>query len=617
MQVVLRNQKLSATKVGRLMDRMYLTFRRHRLHTRQPKQYCSISNTVCNSSSSSSSTSAFGWKGDTNTKGSASGGMGGRITTLADLGPDPEDRLYTSTDFSRYKSSSEEDNESDFSDRGIGGGGGGGGRSRRAKQAKEMKRGGRRLNEGFSSSSATRRQNRLTKRAERSRNLIDREILDSEDSSIVDTDEDNVLDMYGSDAEDDDKATRKKFIRKSSVKGTNTGTHRVGRKNRIKSSYADLDDVGLEMEISDAVIPSAPVKRKQKTAKPTKWTVPVGTEIDREWLQADKQDEQQYCPQLGDQVVYFPQGHSSLLSEFPARDRLLPWNSFNDRWPVVHCEVRDVTFDFPPIAELRRCKSVVATITLVILRAPDKWKLIPLSGSIQIDLAVPRVSRHKENTEHIFQVTIRNWAELPDFIVPYYMFSRAVDCHWRAGMEITADYKATEEELDISGNTTVQYRGRIVTLSQSTVEWPQSPWESLEVLWDTGEEQRLGPWEATLVTKTNTNQILKSTSIAPHISCDEAIRIESVIGTLMADQEQIYGPFEFAVDSEVFPDYYSTVSPVLFFTYLCIKALVNICTSILFNIVFSMCSILLYHSIGLCFSSSHHMIHLLFYLTNF
>jgi hypothetical protein len=94
----------------------------------------------------------------------------------------------------------------------------------------------------------------------------------------------------------------------------------------------------------------------------------MGTDIDREWLQIDKQVETQYCPQIGDRVVYFPQGHSALLSEFPARDRLLPWNSFHARWPVVECEVREISFDFPPTAELRRCQSVVATITLAIVK---------------------------------------------------------------------------------------------------------------------------------------------------------------------------------------------------------------------------------------------------------
>ena len=609
---MLRNKKQTAEKVGKSMDRMYLTFRRHRLRARQPKPYCPIRNGIStfgsapSSSSSSSSSSAIKLGRDTNMGGG--GGGGGRITTLADLGPDQEDRFYGSTDFSRYKSSSEEDNESDFSDRGSVGGGS---RGKRSGLTKDSRRVGKRANEGFSSSSATSRQNRLTKRTQRNREFVDQDLLDSEESSMLDTDEENVPDIDGSDGEEDDKATRRKFVKKSSTKGSHTGIQRAGRKNRSKCFYADLDDPGSDMEISDAVRNTAAVKVKQKVSNPVRRIVPAEIEIDREWLQTEKQSEQQYCPQLGDQIVYFPQGHSSLLSEFPARDRLLPWNSFNERWPVVHCEVRDIAFDFPPAAELKRCRSVVATITLVILRVPDKWKLMPTTGNILVDLAIPRVSRHKGSKEHIFKVAIRNWDELPDFIIPFYMFSRALECHWRAGMEITADYKATEEEIDNTGNYTVQYRGKIVALSQSTSEWPHSPWESLEVLWDTGEEQRLGPWEATLVSQSRSNLVLKSTSIAPRISIEEATRIENHIGVLMADNEEKYGPFEFAVDSEVFPDYYSTVSPSLLYSALLCSTLLFstllysallcsalLCCAMLFSAV--LCSSLLFSAILCC-----------------
>jgi hypothetical protein len=149
-------------------------------------------------------------------------------------------------------------------------------------------------------------------------------------------------------------------------------------------------------------------------------------------------------------------------------------------------------------------------------KVPEKWKLYPTTGVMQCDLAMPRVTRG--SGEQSFNVNIRNWDEVPDFIVPYHMFirygyecihmykhtyihkymhstmlyvciyiytsvhtnilvwyayihiykhiyiyvnifiNRALITPWRAGMEITADYKATEEEIDRTGESTVQYR---------------------------------------------------------------------------------------------------------------------------------------------------------------
>lgn len=605
------------------MDRMYVTFRRHRLQGRQPKPYDTtrLNRGGPRTGSGTGTTSLHGTDNvspaakwplriggggvgyDTNNTGGGNGGgsayggggFGGggggvHIHTIRDIQSRTEDtdRFYGSTDFSRYKSSSEEDNESDWDrddmDDGDNGSGFGNSRSKRSnknKESNQVRRSGRRIGEGQSTGTtgATSRLNRLKKRAERNNDdRNNREIIDSDEESIVDTDEENIIDMYGSD-EENERTARRKLNKKPSVKGTRP----PNRKNRMKSSYADFDQ-NSEDEIPESGSSSGPnssssssgiarssesnpVKRKQKTINPGRWTVPVGTEIDREWLQIEEQNEQQYCPQVGDSVVYFPQGHSALLSEFPARDRLLPWNSFNDRWPVVHCEVKDIIFEFPPATELRRCNSVVATITLLILKTPEKWKLIPSTGTMQVEFITPRVTRHKDKIDQTFVVSIRNWDDVPDFIIPYYMFSRSLNCSWRAGKEIIASYKASDAEIE-NGISIVTYRGRIRTLSQSQIEWPQSPWESLEVLWDTGEEQRLGPWEAFLVdnsinftaeSKKNPHVKILSTTPAPTIDISEAERIEREIGILMTDEEELYGPFEFAVDSEVFPDYYSTV----------------------------------------------------------
>ena len=545
---LLNSQKEAAIKVAKLMDNMYLKFRRNRLNGRQPKQYHQSGIEPKTRTASFPTESKSSWPVGAGAGARPSNGtMGGRVTTFADLRPGQQERFHGYDDLTACKSSSEDGNDSDW-DRGEASDDG---RSsnKRNKQSKEVRRSGRRV--GDNTSSATSRQNRLLKRTERNRGIQESEEDDDLDSA--DTDEENIQDMFGSD-EDNERASRKRVNKKQNVKGTR------GKKNSIKISNTDFDDTD-----ENYIRPPVVAKRQIKMQNGNKSTVPSGTDVDREWLQSDAQTAHQYCPQIGDRVVYFPQGHSALLSEFPARDRLLPWNSFNVRYPAVECQVKDVKFSFPPTAELRRCKSVVATISLAILRTPEKWKLHAHSGSMQVDFSVPRVSRHKENPEHTFIVDIRNWDEIPDFIVPYHLFAKALKCPWRAGMEITADYKATDEELEKTGESVIQYRGKIVTLSESTSDWPQSPWEALEVLWDTGDEQRLGPWEATLIVDQNSSlyhELQTPSFLPPHINETEAIRIEKEIGILMSEKEDDYSPFEFAVDPEVFPNYYYTVSPL-------------------------------------------------------
>ena len=555
---LLESQKTAALKVGKLMDRMFLTFKRNRLRGRQAKQYNSTAFEVVNSgiSGPGSGAGSFPSEWERKSAGSNSGrpgmsGMSGRVMTISDLRPLQEERFLGYGDRSTYKSSSEEDKESDWDREEINESGKFNKRNRNKPESKRLLR---RPNENASThASASSRRNRLLRRTERIRETeMEMEIEDSDESS-ADTDEENIIDMFGSD--DDEKAIRQKRIKKQ-----------VSRSQRVKKTTYKISDEILDLDTefdTRTYVPTKPKISISRNLPGSRWVVPTGTPIDRDWVLGEEQYSHQYCPQMGDRVVYFPQGHSSLLSEFPSRGRLPPWNSFTGRYPIVECEVRSLSYDFPPTAELRRCKSVVASITLVILRVPDKWKLHQNTGLLQVDLAVARTSRHKDKVEHSFTVDIRNWDDAPDFLVPYHTFAKAMKSPWRAGMEVTADYKATEQEEEASGSNMTRYRGRIVVLSESSPDWPQSPWEALEVLWDTGELQRLGPWEATLIVDPNSSlhQQLNHPSFSPPtIDRNEAIRIEREIGVLMNDRQEDFSPFEFSVDPIVFSSYYSIVS---------------------------------------------------------
>ncbi len=108
-----------------------------------------------------------------------------------------------------------------------------------------------------------------------------------------------------------------------------------------------------------------------RTTYRAKWNrrqVPLGlgTSIERSWIQRDgtnTDDHAKYCPQVGDKVVYFPQGHMESLQLF-AEDTSPPWLSFADRWPLVLCVVKAITYGFPTETEHAQCSSALAVLSL-------------------------------------------------------------------------------------------------------------------------------------------------------------------------------------------------------------------------------------------------------------
>ncbi|CAM9647541.1 unnamed protein product, partial [Ectocarpus fasciculatus] len=185
--------------------------------------------------------------------------------------------------------------------------------------------------------------------------------------------------------------------------------------------------------------PAASKKDSRKKSKPPKrdssmlrpWgtlnghrTVPVGEVIDRAWLQQEEPNDLQYCPQCGDHVVYFPQGHSEHLQEFP-ETTAPPWISFASKWPVIECRISRLSFEFPSHNEHNRCQSIVARIRLVVIGIPLKWTPGGSSGNsahMFKEFGQLRSTRHSTAKNELeFDVSLRS-GNAPDFIVPMYLY---------------------------------------------------------------------------------------------------------------------------------------------------------------------------------------------------
>lgn len=283
----------------------------------------------------------------------------------------------------------------------------------------------------------------------------------------------------------------------------------------------------------------------------------MGLELDRSWLQQDAPSEYVYSPQVGDIVVYFPQGHKEQLTHF-TESSSPPWVSFGQRLPFYECMVQDIAYEFPTEQEFRICKSAVAKITLVVLRIPSRTTLTT-HGSYVVSLMELRSTRHSSSKAFSFEVKLRN-SGLADFVIPASIFHRSIRLSWHQGVEILCKFSEVDENGE---NVLKDYLGKVVRLCNSDSEWPHSPWEALEVVWDSAdgnaesnappETQRISPWDAV-------PRHSPTPCVLPKVDKELCIRIEAAIADLMNEKGDRYSPFEYEVDSVIFPHYYSLIA---------------------------------------------------------
>ena len=298
--------------------------------------------------------------------------------------------------------------------------------------------------------------------------------------------------------------------------------------------------------------------------------IPVGLEVNRAWLQSDVRTEQ-YCPQLGDLVMYFPQGHIQWLQEFK-ETAAPPWNKFPGKFPLVECEVRDIRYSFPASEdEFYACHSVKATLVLVVTRIPTH-SAITSNGFYKVALSSPRSTRNSSSMEITFEVVLRDWG-LPDFLVPSDVFLRSIKLPWHMGLKVNVVFK--EHSDDNEGQFVYRtYSAQVIRLMNASAEWPQSPWDALEVRWDSDSinnasanaaaavgTDRIGPWEARPCfdpTSSSSSEYPLQRGIGAH----EERSIHDAIDQLAHSEQHsaLFGDFMFPVDSELFPTYSSSIA---------------------------------------------------------
>lgn len=225
---------------------------------------------------------------------------------------------------------------------------------------------------------SSREQRAVVRRSKR--NIVIDEDEDEDDSNssfeddaieIVDavlSDEESSSDSESSIERARDSSAATTRVRSSSrrARGSQSSTKRSGR----KTNKAETNSSSNSQQLVDEEPLSQPIKRVRRKRNPLdRWNtdhIPEDVVVDRAWLQKDHVVDHQYCPQMGDLVVYFPQGHKEILSKF-VENSIPPWQDstlFTKRWPLVECEITGISYEFPTEREHQMCTSVVVVLKL-------------------------------------------------------------------------------------------------------------------------------------------------------------------------------------------------------------------------------------------------------------
>ena len=298
--------------------------------------------------------------------------------------------------------------------------------------------------------------------------------------------------------------------------------------------------------------------------------IPIDVCIFRDWALAEEPSDFQYCPQLGDSVIYFPQGHAEYLKSFQETAQP-PWISFPAKWSAVECKVTSLQFDFPTQAEHRRSNSIIAIVGLKIIGIPLRKSGVSTNHFMTEFSCLSTRRSSLDNAEFSsFKVVMRKDAYVADFIVPSYLYHRAAAVRWRAGMRIQCPFME-EEEIKL-------YSGTVIEIAEFDAAYPHSPWECLKVKWDENDNETsegkilyvikflntrpsvgtLGPWDACLIDDPTNAAILSMIRsqpkfIAPILSDNIKEQLKKMLEDFI--EQEVYEPFAYHLDLSIFPDY--------------------------------------------------------------
>ncbi|GMF09828.1 unnamed protein product [Phytophthora lilii] len=251
-----------------------------------------------------------------------------------------------------------------------------------------------------------------------------------------------------------------------------------------------------------------------------------GLRFHREWLQlVSLRSIHQYVPQVGDYVVYLPEGHPGYL-----RYGGMPnprYYAQLSKFYAIKCRVVDVKYVFPTAEEHVRCSTIKCELSLAVLAVPTS--AIQRTGDVEeqkqeeevkedvssdsVDLFNPESSPFAEFTSVDENLTptagepstrfnfkaLYHSNDVANFLVLDHIYESGVCGNWHVGDRVQMpfvqlDQHGLETEAKMSYGT-IESILRKPLLSSTLGE--VSPWECVMVNWDSPDDDTCAvcPWE--------------------------------------------------------------------------------------------------------------------------
>uniref|UniRef100_A0A0R3RTJ3 Bromo domain-containing protein n=1 Tax=Elaeophora elaphi TaxID=1147741 RepID=A0A0R3RTJ3_9BILA len=260
----------------------------------------------------------------------------------------------------------------------------------------------------------------------------------------------------------DDNSNDKKYGSSSSASQLNYMDTEPGPSN-VRSSLSTLAALHSSVDSMSGI--STPHSPSEQDASPTSLdNYDADADFPR-WMRITQPLRFPYIAQIGDEVVYFRQGHEFYLHAVETRGlyhvthRLKPLAQLNAE---EFCIVEEVGY------------FILFNLNIRYLRKPYRLTAVKLA---QTNAAGVR-------TGLVFSVKFHDMENVPDFIILRHLYDESVarryqpgtrieiilDNHWWTG---TIDKKEVHDEEN----------------------YPRSNWYCLTVRWDTGEDEKMSPWD--------------------------------------------------------------------------------------------------------------------------
>uniref|UniRef100_A0A8C1Q038 Bromodomain and WD repeat domain containing 1 n=1 Tax=Cyprinus carpio TaxID=7962 RepID=A0A8C1Q038_CYPCA len=245
-----------------------------------------------------------------------------------------------------------------------------------------------------------------------------------------------------------------------SLRPTSSPSSRRRARRRISSSEEedeeDEDVADEEQTIDEEEQVSSPRKEISNEFRPSAWITDV---IPRK---------SPFVPQMGDEVIYFRQGHEAYVDAV-CRTNLYPINP--DRQPWKRMELRDQEF-----VKITGIKYEVCPPTLCCLKLT------------QIDPGTGKI------TDRSFSIKYHDMPDVIDFLVLRQSYDEARHRVW------------TSNDRFRSVIDDAWWFGTIVCQEPYQSEYPDSLFQCFKVKWDNGETEKLSPWDVEAIPENGTSE---------------------------------------------------------------------------------------------------------------